>query len=311
MSGKLWTDAEIKKLRSVYNKKPQWMTDYELAGHLAPQFAKSPESVRWQLRQFHKTITASKPPKILILDIETLPIEALVWDVWKQDIHTEQVEKDWSILCYSAKWLFDTNVMGRAVTAKEAKAHQDKSILPEIWNLMNEAQIVVTHNGDSFDIKRLNTRFWMHGLPKPMYYQSIDTLKIAKDNFSFTYNKLDWIAQIIGVGRKVETEFKWWAECHNGNQEYIDLMLEYNKHDVNLEEEVYLKLRPWMDKHPNMNVHTGMVGNLCPTCGSANLHWKGTYATALGLYKAFRCEDCGAIGRSTKKAYKLNASEVQ
>lgn len=306
-----WTPEELKKLLHFYEAKPEYQTDYELSYNLVEEFSRSAESIRWQLRQFHREVTTVKPPKILLLDIETLPIEALVWDVWKQNIYMEQVKKDWSVLCWSAKWLFDTKVMGQVVAPNEAIEHDDRSVLGGVWELMNEAEIVITHNGDNFDIKKLNARFFVNGYPKPMYFKSIDTKKIAVDNFALTYNKLDWIAQIIGVGRKIETDFKWWKECEAGNAKYLNMMLKYNKMDVHLEEEVYLKLRPWMEKHPNLGLHS--VGNIdvCPTCSSANLHWKGTYQTALGLYQAFRCEDCGAIGRSTKKAHKLNDSNVQ
>lgn len=314
MSGVAWTEAELKKLRRLYRDKPEWATDYQYALLLAKQFERTPESVRWQFRQFHRDPSnpvAVQPPKILLMDIETLPAEALVWGTWKQDIHMEQIKKDWSILCYAAKWLFDPKPFGAVVTPQEAIAHQDNSILQGIWNLLNEADYVIWHNGDDFDAKKINARLFVKGYPKPMYYKSVDTLKIAKENFALTYNKLDWIAQIIGIGRKIETEFKWWKECEAGSKKYLDMMFKYNKHDIHLEEEVYLRLRPWMDKHPNMNLYANMIGNVCPTCGSNALDWRGKYATALGLYQAFRCTDCGAIGRSTKKAYKLAQSEVQ
>jgi hypothetical protein len=311
VSGVAWTPEELKKLLRLYEAKPEWMTDYQMSVNVSEDFGRTPESIRWQLRQFHREVTTVSSPKILLLDIETLPIEALVWDVWKQNVYMEQIKKDWSILCWSAKWLFDSKVMGQCVTPQEAIDHDDRSVLPRVWELMNQAEIIVTHNGDNFDIKKLNARFFTNGFPKPMYFKSIDTKKIATDNFALTYNKLDWIAQIVGIGRKIETDFKWWKECEKGDTKYLGMMLKYNKMDVHLEEEVYLKLRPWMEKHPNIGLHN--VGNIdaCPTCGSLNLHWKGTYSTALGLYQAFRCEDCGAIGRSTKKAHKLNGSNVQ
>lgn len=314
MSGAIWTEAELKKLRRLYDDKPEWATDYRYSLLLAKEFERSPESVRWQLRQFHRNRDDSvvlTPPKILLLDIETMPIEALVWDVWKQNIYLDQVKKDWSIICYAAKWLFSPKVFGAVVRPDEAVAHTDDSILMGLWGLMNEADYIIWHNGNEFDRKKINARFFVNNYPKPMYYQSVDTLKIAKENFALTYNKLDWIAQIIGVGRKIETEFKWWKECEAGDPKYLAMMLKYNKMDVHLEEEVYLRLRPWMEKHPNMNLYANMIGDCCPTCGSNNLNWNGKYATALGLYKAFRCEECGAIGRSTLKKNKLTASEVQ
>ena len=310
MSGKVWTEPELQRLRQLYKQRGAGLTDYQLSLVFAPMFERTPESVRWQLRQFHREVKAARPVKILLLDIETLPIEALVWDVWKQNIYMEQVKKDWSILCWAAKWLYDDKVMGEVVTPEEAMEHKDDSVLPRLWELMEEANIIVWHNGDNFDKKKINARLFQNGYTKPMYYQSIDTKKIAVDNFAFTYNKLDWISQILGIGRKIETEFKWWKECEAGSVKHLNMMLKYNKMDVHLEEEVYLKLRPWMDKHPNVGLFSNEIGNVCPTCGSNNLHWKGTYSTALGLYQAFRCEDCGGLGRSTKKVHKLNQSEV-
>ncbi len=310
MSGVDWSADDLKTLKSAYSKKPDYVTDYTLAGQLASVLHRSPESIRWQLRELRRNTVKVEPAKILILDIETLPIEGLFWDVWKQDIHMEQIEKDWSILCWAAKWLFDTKVMGQCVTSEEARAHADLSVLPKVWELMNEADIIVWHNGNNFDAKKLNSRFFLNGLPKPMYYKSVDTLQVAKENFGFTYNKLDWISKIVGIGRKVETEFEWWAECHNGNKKYLDMMLKYNRWDVNLEEEVYLSLRPWMEKHPNLNLFGIGEEPRCVNCGSDDIHWNGTYQSPLGLYKAFRCQECGALGRSTRKEYKLKQSKI-
>lgn len=306
-----WTPAQIKRLKGIYAKKEAYVTDYELAGRLASSFKRSPESIRWQLRQFHREPGVS-PVKILLLDIETMYIKANVWGTIKQYINPHQIELDWSILCWSAKWLFGDKNFGEVVTRKEAQSHTDKSIMAGVWKLMNEADVVVWQNGDEFDAKRLNTRFLVNGFPKPMYYKSIDTYKTLKENFSFTYNKLDWVANVLGIGRKIQTDFSWWNECEKGSQVYLDKMLEYNKIDVELTEELYLKLRPWMNNHPNIGVHsTERDTDCCPTCGSAELKWDGRYKTPLGLYKAFRCQRCSAIGRSTLKKFKIEGARVR
>lgn len=305
-----WTLKEIKRLEKIYDSKPAWVTDYELAGQTARLFHKSPESIRWQLRQFHREPDFSFP-KILILDIETLPINADVWGTRKQYIQPHQIRKDWSIVCWSAKWLFGTEKFGEHVSGKEAINREDKSILGGIWTLLNEAQIVITQNGNEFDLKRLNTQFLINGFPKPMYYKSVDTYKVLTENFAFTYNKLDWVADVLGIGRKVQTNFHWWKECADGKVDYIRKMLEYNHHDVALTEELYLKLRPWISNHPNLNLFSLVNVHTCPNCGNSHVTWDGLYQTPLGLYKAFRCQKCGAIGRSTRKKFKISESEVQ
>lgn len=308
-----WTTAEIKKLEKLNREKPTWMTENELAGRLVGQLKKSRESIRWQLRTMREEVNLrSQPAKILLLDIETLPIEAKIWGTYKQNVSTVQIKKDWSIVCWAAKWLFEPDVYGMHVAPQEAIDRKDASILGPIWEMMDEAHMIVTHNGNEFDIKKLNTKFLQAGMPKPGYSKSIDTLEIARKNFAFTYNKMGWINEILGIGTKMETSFEWWDEASEGSTKYLDLMLEYNKNDVFVLEELYLKLRPWMTGHPNMSLfNVDKNVEACPVCGSANLHWNGTYSTPLGLYEAFRCQDCGSIGRSTKKAHKISAAKVQ
>lgn len=308
---KNWSTSEISKLKRAYESKPSWVTENDFAGKIAKSFKRSPESIRWQLRMFRKEVEVASP-KILLLDIETLPIEAKVWGVWNQNIQPFQIKKDWSIVCWSAKWLFDKEAFGLHVSPEEAVSRKEASILGPIWEALNQAQMVITHNGDEFDLKKLNTKFLLAGMPKPNYSKSIDTLTIAKKNFAFTYNKMGWINELLGIGTKMETSFKWWDEASEGNEKYLDLMLEYNKQDVHILEELYLKLRPWMSGHPNMAVYS-VHGDVpvCPTCGSIDLNWSGLYSTPLGLYKSFRCQMCGSIGRSTKKQYKVGKAIAQ
>lgn len=308
-----WTSVQLSRLAKYAKEKPAYVTDYELSGRIARQFSKSPESVRWQLRQMRRDGTQVGPAKILLLDIETLPINADIWGVWNQNIGKHQIKKDWSIVTWAAKWLFSTEVIGESVKSKEAIERTDQSVLAGIWELVNQAHIVITHNGNGFDLKRLNTRWLLGGFPPPMFYQSIDTLAILKEKFDFTYNQLDYVNAVLGIGRKMDNDYHWWDEAGKGSKKYIDLMLDYNKQDVNILEELYLRLRPWMSKHPNLNVFAvdGNKVEHCPACGGVNLHWDGSYMTPLGLYKAFRCQDCGAIGRATTKKYNLQKALVQ
>lgn len=306
-----WTPQQLKKLQTVMAKKPRYITEYELAGRLSGQFKKSPESIRWQMRQFRRA-PKEDFPKILVLDIETLPIEAEVFQTRKVYISPEQITKDWSVLSWSAKWLFGDKVYGQIVKPQDAVNRRDADILPDIWNMMNEAHAVISFNGNYFDLKRLNTRFLLAGMLKPMYSQSIDLYKVATDNFAFTKNSMDFINDALGIGRKVGTGFKWWHECAAGNQKYLAMMMDYNKHDVQVTEELYMKFRPWISSHLNMNIFSvDKKVDHCTVCSSANLEWSGSYTTPLGRYKAFRCQDCGALGRSTQKAYKLSGSRVR
>jgi len=236
-------------------------------------------------------------PKILLLDIETAPMTVLVWGLWKQRIYPENVIKEWSCLSWSAKWLCDNEVMSAVVSPKEAIDRVDKSIIKGIWELINEADILIAHNLLSFDNRKLMARFIINGLPPPMPYQTIDTLKHSQKNFAFSSHKLDYLNRMFNLQLKTETSYNLWKRCINGDIAALKEMESYNRSDVTALEELYLRIRPWIKSHPNIGLYFDNVKTVCPNCGSDILEWKGQYYTQAGKFKSFRCE-CGAIGRS-------------
>jgi hypothetical protein len=235
-----------------------------------------------------------------MLDIETTPIEVLCWGLWDQNISIGAIVQDWHLISWSAKWLFDSSIMSEAITSEEAKNHNDERICVSVWSLLDTADIVVTHNGNGFDLKRLNTRFLYHGMNPPKPCQSIDTLKIAKDQFNFSSNKLDYINEFLGLPIKEKTDFDLWRRCFMGDQDAINEMEHYNRNDADILEDLYLRFRPFIRGHPNLNLWNEENISICPNCGGEKLDWKGYYYTYTGRYQAFRCEDCGATGRSRK-----------
>jgi DNA polymerase III epsilon subunit-like protein len=238
--------------------------------------------------------------RILIFDIETAPIRAKVWGIWNQNISIDQIESDWFVFTWAAKWLFEDKVYSGSLTSKEAIRQDDKRILKGIWELLNEADIVVAHNGDKFDIPKLNTRFLLAGMEPPLPYQSIDTLKHIKRNFAFTSNKLEFVNRMLGLPRKSKHEgFELWSKCYIGDSEALKNMLDYNVNDVRILEETYLRLRPWIKPHPNTSLFIlDENTHRCPTCGSKDLIEQGKkYYTTVNAYNQFRCGNCGATGR--------------
>ena len=245
----------------------------------------------------HRNNNMVKLPKVLLLDIETLPMQVFVWGLYKQRISPDNVVKDWSIVSWSAKWLFSSESMSSVVTSREALENNDRRIIEDVWKLMNSADIIIGHNSNSFDIKKLNTRFLLHGLPPPMYYQTIDTLSVLRNKFKISSNSLDYVTKFLGIGEKVHTTFELWKRCVVGDKEALQEMVTYNQGDVSLLEEVYVKIRPWITGHPNIGIYVDTNESVCPNCGSSELSWGGEYVTQCGKYNAFRCK-CGAIGRS-------------
>jgi hypothetical protein len=241
---------------------------------------------------------AKKQAKILVFDIETSPMEIYVWGLYKQKPNIQQIIKDWSILSWSAKWLFDDTMYGARVSGAEAIERSDESILGELWNLLNEADLVIGHNVQKFDVRKVNLRFALAGLLPPTPYRCIDTMKHAMKVFASSSYKMDYLNKIFGVQMKDDSPYEWWTRSVQGDDVAIQKMFDYNKTDVLVNEELYLKLRPWMKGHPNIGLYIDTDETVCTNCGNDELTWGGHYFTPAGKYKAFRCDSCGAIGRS-------------
>jgi predicted RNA-binding Zn-ribbon protein involved in translation (DUF1610 family) len=260
---------------------------------------------RREAKRRHYSLTDARresgAPKILILDLENTPMVGYFWSLWQQNLSTDNIIKDWNLLSYSAKWLFDEEVISEVLTPKEVEKQDDSRLTNSLWNLLDTANIAVAYNGISFDFKRCNTRFLKHGLKPPSYYVPVDPIVTAKKKFDISSNKMDYISEFIDGDRKIHTNFNLWVRCMNGEQDALDEMESYNKQDVIVLETIYLNFLPWMEGHPNFNVFYTDNISRCPQCGNENLTYSGkTYPTLTNLYEAYRCDTCGYSGRNHK-----------
>ena len=237
--------------------------------------------------------------KVLILDIETAPISAYVWGIWNQNVHLPQIKSDWFCLTWAAKWLFEDKVYSAKLKPDEVAKQDDKRIMEGIWKLINEADIVIAHNAEKFDIPRLNSRFILNGLNPPLPYQVIDTLRHIRRQFGFTSNKLDYVNKLLNLERKKETSFELWDNCMKGDRKALKEMEDYNVQDVRILEETYLQIRPWIKPHPNMGLFIlDETEQRCPSCGSSDLQDQGKcYNTSANIYELFRCGNCNSVSR--------------
>lgn len=235
--------------------------------------------------------------RVLLLDIETSPMEVLVWGLYLQRISPDNVIKEWSVLSWAAKWLFESEVMSGVVTPDDARERKDGRVLKGIWSLINDADIIIAHNAKKFDVRKLNARFILNGLKPPLPYQVIDTLTESRRYFAMSSHKLDYLAGLFSHKRKIKTDYELWKRCINGEKSALKEMVEYNRMDVLVLEEVYVTLRPWMKSHPNMGLYIDTIDTVCSNCSSSELTWCGSYDTQVGQYESFRCQ-CGAIGRA-------------
>ncbi len=245
------------------------------------------------------------PAKILNLDIETAPIKGVVWGLWNNNLSLDHIDTDWYILTYAAKWLGEKDVLFDALTRYKGykkDPENDYELLLTLRDLLDEADIVIGHNARKFDMKKINARFFKHGIHPPSPYQTIDTLEVARQNFALTSNKLQYLATILGIGSKNDTDINLWKDCGKGDPEAWERMIAYNIQDVVLLEKVYYALRPWMTKHPNLGLFEVDGKVRCPKCGGTHLQWRGYVYTQANSYRRFQCQTCHGWGRERYSA---------
>lgn len=242
----------------------------------------------------------SKSPKICFIDIETSPIIGYTWGMY--DVNVLGVIEPVKVIAVSWKWLGDSELHTRALP--DYKGYRggvvnDTDLVNDVWKVLDNADIVIAHNGDSFDIKILNARFLVAGLNPPSDYKTVDTLKVAKKYFRFNNNSLNELGGYLDEGRKTSTGgFETWLKCMAGEKEAWAQMRHYNARDVELLERVYLRLRPYINNHPNLNLiaprKVTLSEHSCSSCQSLNTIKRGFSVTKLGRYQRYACNDCGS-----------------
>ena len=231
--------------------------------------------------------------KTIILDIETAPSLAYVWGVWKQNIGQDMLIQHSHIMSCSVKTLGEEEVR-----YYENRTDNDKQITEQIMNELDEADFVIAHNGRKFDLPMINASAIRHNVSPPSSYRVIDTLLIARKEFRFIKNTLQNLAIELKVPlRKSDhgkySGFKLWLACMNQDDEAWEEMRKYNIMDVDVLEQVYLRLRPWATQHPNINTDTDSDTLRCPRCSSIRLQKRGFYFTNKGKYQRIKCNGCG------------------
>lgn len=246
--------------------------------------------------------TESKEPKKLFkrlfFDIETSYNTVASWNIGQKiNLSTDSILKERAIICICWKWAHEDTVYHL-----EWDKGDDKQMLKAFIKILNEADEIIGHNGDAFDIKWVRTRCIKHNIPMFPSYQSLDTLKLSRSTFRFNSNKLDYLGEFLDLGRKMHTGgFALWKAIVEENcKDSMKTMVEYCKQDVILLQKVYDKLNPFTKHKAHVGVALGGEKCDCPNCGSANVESRGHRYLATGSKnRIMRCKDCS-------KAYTLS-----
>ena len=224
--------------------------------------------------------------KILFLDIETSPSTAYVWGLFKENIPLARLIDSSETLCWSAKWAgsYDVEFDSIERTPRE-------TMIKRIHSMLEEADVVVHYYGNRFDLPVLNREFLIYGFSPPAPYKSVDLLNTVRSKFKFVSNKLDYVCDRLGLGKKHDTDFKLWVDCMNNDPVAWKKMEEYNIQDVLLLEKLYYKLLPWITNHPNVGLYSENT-LVCPKCGSTHIHKRGFTYTNAYKHQRYQCMKC-------------------
>ena len=237
-------------------------------------------------------------PKILILDLETSPSLADVWSLWGQNVSLNQLREVSSVICFAAKWY----------GSKDVEFYSDyhdghRKMVKQAHKLMDQADILVSYNGVSFDVKHMQREFLLYGLNPPSPFKNVDLLKTVKTQFKFVSNKLQHVSEQLEIGQKTpHTGHELWVKCLQGDEKSWSLMRKYNIQDVRLTERLYDRLGSWIKDHPSHALYSG-IETCCPRCGGSKVQKRGFSRTITGSYQRYQCKECGAWSRGKNQVF--------
>jgi hypothetical protein len=236
----------------------------------------------------------NKPAKVrrLFWDIETSPNVVLSWRVgYKVQLDPSNILKERAIICIGWKWEGEKTV--HALTWDQCQ--DDADMIRGFLEVANEADELVAHNGDRFDMGWFRTRCLFHKLTPLPDYKTVDTLQWARRLFYFNSNRLDYIAGFLGIGNKLSTGYGLWKSIVlDKDGAALAKMVRYCKHDVVLLEKVWARLKVAAKHKTHAAVLAGGESWQCPHCGSTNVVKSKTRITAAGTVQhQMKCNDCG------------------
>jgi DNA polymerase elongation subunit (family B) len=234
--------------------------------------------------------------KILFVDIETSPHLSWHFGRWKQNIPAKHTVKESRVLCWAAKWAGK-----KKVHFMSSWHYGHEKMMQGIWELMDEADVVIGYNSKKFDVKRLNSEFIRLGWEQPSPYEQVDLLQQVKKHFAFSANRLDDVLEELGLEKKQENRgFALWMDVMDGKRGAQSEMRSYNIQDVKVTEELYMTIRGWISPHPNWGLYIDDDNPTCLNCGSTNVVKHKIRRTKVRKYQQYHCNDCGSYHRGRK-----------
>ena len=246
---------------------------------------------------------------VVLWDIETSMSIVGSFSLYPESINHENILEDWYIICACWKYLNRPKIHGVSglddLKRFKKNVKDDFHVVKTLRDMLEDVDILIGHNSDKFDIKKFNSRLIYHNLPPLPKILTVDTLKEVRKIASFTSNRLDYLGKHLCGEGKADTSRGLWLRAMMGDKKAIEEMVKYNKVDVKVLEDVYLKLRRYMKSHPNL---AEPLTTNCPKCGSDDVKKHDVKMRASGVrYQQYQCKNCCGYFSDTKSLDKPNS----
>ena len=267
-----------------------------------------------RLKHIQPRIAPTVTARVVTLDIERIPgrhstwhrgqtITGPFWDLneikaWTgKRIHADDV-KEWPrTICAAWKWYDQADVE----FAAEWEVGGYDGFMRAVWDVFNDADLIIGHNADRFDARHLMGGWAEMGLPAPSPYKVIDTLKIARASFAYESNTLDALNKRLGIDAKTDKyDARIARAAVNGDKEAQGVLRSYNMGDITASEALFDRLRPFAKGIP----HLGMWSDdelACPSCGTTMTATGKTVHANIQRYEHLHCPNCGSHARGTAR----------
>lgn len=266
-------------------------------------------------------IAAPVNNRILILDVERVQPEYRIRS-WSRKIDRyasyDELVTDARTSLVAWSWYDEDEIHAAAEWDKGGR----NQFLRKIHRLMEQADIIVTHNGDNADLPWLLADFTVapKGAPGASKFQrlpelppvkSVDTLKVmrSKRYKGIGFKGLDAVCQIVGLPGKTD---KYDRDAMDaavaGDKDAQADLTNYCKGDVAAERFVYDYLRPGIANHPHLTVPGQSALLVCNRCASADtLDTAKRYMANVHSYEMFRCAVCTGYRRLSWEPTRMSA----
>ena len=267
-----------------------------------------------RLKHIQPRIAPTVNARVATLDIERIPgrvrtqhhgftIEGDVWDLnalkdmTRRRIHADDMIEWPRTICAAWKWYDSPDVE----FAAEWEVGGYDGFMRAVWEVFDQADLIIGHNADRFDARHLMGGWAEMGLPAPSPYKVIDTLKIARGSFAYESNTLDALNKRLGIEAKTDKYDVEVARAAVAGDKEAQARIEgYNRGDIVASEALFDRLRPYAKGIP----HLGMWSDdelACPSCGSTMTATGKTVHANVQKYEHLHCPNCGAHARGTAR----------